>query len=565
MQTEVSPFTEIVKRDGSREKFDPHKITIAIAKAGQGTEEFGVEIAERLMLKVLNLSQMIASNGELNVEGLQDIVEEVLLSSPYKKTAKAYIIYREQHRQLRRITAKASVSLVNQYLNKIDWQVNENSNMSFSLQGLNYYVSSEVSKIYWLNEIYPQEVREAHLSGDFHIHDLGLLSVYCVGWDLGDLLRVGFKGASGKIESSPARHLRSALGQIVNFFYTLQGESAGAQAFSNFDTLLAPFIKYDGLSYEEVKQTIQEFLFNVNVATRVGFQSPFTNITMDLTVPSYYKNQPVIIGGEPQDAVYGEFQKEMDLFNRAFLEVMLEGDAKGRIFSFPIPTYNITKDFDWDNPNLKGLWEATGKYGIPYFSNFVNSDMNPEDARSMCCRLRIDNRELRKRGGGLFGANPLTGSVGVCTINMPRIGYLSKTKAEFFERLGKMMILAKESLEIKRKFLEKLTDNNLYPYTKYYLRDIKKRFGYYWKNHFSTIGLIGMNECCLNFLNNNIGTKEGKEYTIEVLNFMRDKHLRFQEETGNSYKREVQPAESTYYRLEKIDNIRSSGIECANE
>ena len=1385
MQTESKVFTEIIKRDGSREKFSPHKITMAIAKAGQNTGEFDVETARKLTLKVLILSQMAIGGREPNVEEIQDIVEEVLLSSPYKKTAKAYILYREQHRKLRKITTRASVSLVNQYLEKLDWQVNENSNMSFSLQGLNYYVSSEVSKIYWLNEIYPQEVREGHTLGDFHIHDLGLLSVYtyygkevvitkinglikltsleklydltenkerllnekeevfakypndvyvldkegwtkvkrvtrkrknremrfiknrggrsvivtdnhpmitekrdkiaatvteedklwtadlnkllqkekifyvnevnlfkeikakkdkwkdskvyfngipieevspneeekgilhttkfiiskkikltekfgyfvgvtlaegslsyneknprtislsqkdkklllraneglldnkisgwltkrkgkyelqienpflkflfqevfkiktgaknktlpinsllynkkfvkgmvsglidgdgsietskttislrissrimleqcyvilslfgftprdrdiegegtirfyknreiiqnyplygisfrkireelpsekykkaklskkawqdetrnswhivlnnksvnipdkviydittesgtlivngmwnhnCVGWDLGDLLREGFKGASGKIESSPAKHLRSALGQIVNFFYTLQGESAGAQAFSNFDTLLSPFIYYDHLSYLEVKQTLQEFLFNMNVATRVGFQSPFTNITMDLTVPSYYKDQPVIIGGKPRNDTYKKFQKEMDLFNKAFLEIMLGGDAKGRIFSFPIPTYNMTKDFDWSNPNLEYLWEATGKYGFAYFSNFVNSDMNPEDARSMCihpdeeiivkeegevvkmtigalargkvenfgsdgwsevnnviealslnienyriewtkiksflkikdnvlvtiktadgkeikvsqghlvavytsegietklakdikkddvllttrkakdifkndyqtigskeleeklayligffiadgnylydsrykqkrprgmqfnfntqdknqqsiikelvreiydyelrfvqdsryensmraylyrsriaqewivagiekynkvaklifnsplsviqafingffagdgykdgkeihinderlardlvilmtlaginctyrkrersqviriqhvlgrgaqytngivdtlhnrvpqfavatsstkqfynkrvmpckssldrrnayteesikvldsdlalvkaesikieylpykqefydieleenhyfvhslgnithncCRLRIDNRELRKRGGGLFGSAPLTGSIGVVTINMPRIGYLSKTKEDFFKRLERLMILSKESLEIKRKVLEKLTEKNLYPYTRFYLRDIKKRFDSYWKNHFSTIGLIGMNEACLNFLKKNIGTEEGKKFTIDVLTFMRNKLIEFQEETGNNYNLEATPAESTSYRLAKMDKIKFPEIECANE
>ncbi len=565
MQTESIVFTEIIKRDGSREKFSPHKITMAIAKAGQNTGEFDIEAARKLTLKVLTLSQMAVGGHEPNVEEIQDIVEEVLLSSPYKKTAKAYILYREQHRRLRKITTRASVNLVNQYLEKLDWQVNENSNMSFSLQGLNYYISSEVSKVYWLNEIYPQEVREGHTLGDFHIHDLGLLSVYCVGWDLGDLLREGFKGASGKIESSPAKHLRSALGQIVNFFYTLQGESAGAQAFSNFDTLLSPFIYYDRLSYSEVKQTLQEFLFNMNVATRVGFQSPFTNITLDLTVPSYYKDQPVIIGGRPQADTYKKFQKEMDLFNKAFLEIMLEGDAKGRIFSFPIPTYNMTKDFDWDNPNLEYLWEATGKYGFAYFSNFVNSDMNPEDARSMCCRLRIDNRELRKRGGGLFGSAPLTGSIGVVTINMPRIGYLSKTKEDFFKRLERLMILSKESLEIKRKVLEKLTEKNLYPYTKFYLRDIKKRFDSYWKNHFSTIGLIGMNEACLNFLKKNIGTEEGRKFTIDVLAFMRNKLIEFQEETGNNYNLEATPAESTSYRLAKMDKTKSPEIECANE
>jgi anaerobic ribonucleoside-triphosphate reductase len=358
-------------------------------------------------------------------------VERVLLDSPYYKTAKAYIIYREQHAQIRRIATEAQVDLVEHYIRKLDWKIKENSNMCYSLQGLNNYISSDVTSEYWLNKIYPPEIRRAHADGDLHIHDLSLLSVYCVGWDLTDLLRNGFKGVEGKVESAPPRHLRSALGQIVNFFYTLQGEAAGAQALSNFDTLLAPFIRYDKLSYKKVKQALQEFVFNINIPTRVGFQTPFTNITMDLYVPGTLKDQPVIVGGKDKKATYGEFQAEMDTFNRAFAEVMIEGDAKGRVFTFPIPTYNITKDFDWDNPNLETVWQMTGKYGIPYFSNFVNSDMSPEDARSMCCRLRLDNRELLKRGGGLFGANPLTGSIGVVTINLPRIGMWPTMRKNF--------------------------------------------------------------------------------------------------------------------------------------
>ncbi|MCK4736694.1 MAG: ribonucleoside triphosphate reductase, partial [Methanophagales archaeon] len=448
----------------------------------------------------MNLAQQAIPRDVPTVEEIQDVVEEILLSSPYRKTAKAYIIYREQHAGIREITSRANVDLVDQYLEKIDWQVNENSNMSFSLQGLNNYVSSEISKIYWLVKIYPPEIRQAHLNGDFHIHDLNLLSVYCVGWDLFDLLVEGFKGAPGKIESKPAKHLHSALGQVVNFFYTLQGEAAGAQAFSNFDTLLAPFIRYDRLSYKEVKQALQEFIFNINVPTRVGFQTPFTNITLDLTVPKYYADQGVIIGGKLQHETYNDFQEEMALFNRAFLEVMAEGDAKGRVFTFPIPTYNISKDFNWENSNLEGLWLLTAKYGVPYFSNFINSDMNPEDARSMCCRLRIDNRELEVRGGGLFGSNPLTGSIGVVTINMGRLGYLAKDEDEFLTSLERLMILAKASLEIKRGVLEKFTEEKLYPYTQFYLRGVKERFGEYWKNHFSTIGLLGMNEACLNLL-----------------------------------------------------------------
>ncbi|MBN2178616.1 MAG: ribonucleoside triphosphate reductase [Deltaproteobacteria bacterium] len=556
--------TKIRKRDGRLVKYDVSKITDAIAKAGEATGEFDKSVARRLTIRVLNLSEKLFDGKIMSVEEIQDIVEEILLNSSYRKTAKAYIIYRDQHARLREITNKMEVDLVDQYLKKIDWKINENSNMDYSLQGLNNYVSSEVSKVYWLNKIYPAEIKKAQQDGDFHIHDLSLLSVYCVGWDLYDLLIEGFKGASGKVESKPAKHLRSALGQVVNFFYTLQGEAAGAQAFSNFDTLLAPFIRYDKLSYNEVKQALQEFIFNINVPTRVGFQTPFTNVTLDIEVPSYYADQNVIIGGEPVNEKYGDFQEEMDLFNRAFLQVMADGDAKGRVFTFPIPTYNITDKFDWESPSLEYLWEMTAKYGVPYFSNFINSDMNPEDARSMCCRLRIDNRELEKRGGGLFGSNPLTGSIGVITINMPRIGYLSKTEDEFMEHLGRLMVMAMESLETKRKVLEKFTDGNLYPYTKYYLRHVKERFGEYWKNHFSTIGLVGMNEACLNFMGKTIGDQEGLDFAHRVLDFMRNRLLEFQEETGNNYNLEATPAEGTSFSLARKDINRYPDILCSN-
>jgi ribonucleoside-triphosphate reductase len=557
--------TKIRKRDGRLVKFNAEKITDAIAKAGAATGEFGYDAARKLTIKVLNLAEKFFDNKIMSVEEVQDIVEEVLLSSSNRLTAKAYIIYRDQHARLRDIANKMEVDLVDQYLKKIDWKINENSNMDYSLQGLNNYISSEVSKVYWLNEIYTPEVRKAHTNGDFHIHDLSLLSVYCVGWDLFDLLMEGFKGVSGKVESRPARHLRSILGQVVNFFYTLQGEAAGAQAFSNFDTLLAPFIRYDGLTFNEVKQALQEFIFNINVPTRVGFQTPFTNVTLDVTVPKYYADQNVIIGGQPQKETYKEFQKEINVFNKAFLKVMAEGDAKGRVFTFPIPTYNITKNFNWTDPNLRDLWEMTAKYGVPYFSNFINSDMNPEDARSMCCRLRIDNRALEMRGGGLFGSNPLTGSIGVITINMPRLGYLSDTEDGFIERLEALMVLAKESLETKRKVLEIYTDGNLYPYTKYYLRNVKARFEKYWKNHFSTIGLVGMNEACMNLMGKDIATAEGQALTKRVLDFMRDKLLEFQEETGNNYNLESTPAEGTSYRLAKIDKEKFADIICANE
>jgi len=557
-------LTQIKKRDGRTVKFDAEKISSAIAKAGAATGEFDLKTARKQTIKVLALSQRLFENSIATVEEIQDIVEEVLLSSPYRKTAKAYIIYRDQHARLRELANKLEIDLVDQYLKKSDWKINENSNMDYSLQGLNNYISSELSKVYWLNEIYPPEIKKAHVEGDFHIHDLSLLSVYCVGWDLNDLLIEGFKGASGKVESGPAKHLRSALGQVVNFFYTLQGEAAGAQAFSNFDTLLAPFIRYDGLSYKDIKQALQEFIFNINVPTRVGFQTPFTNVTLDVTVPRYFADRDVVIGGKPQNAQYRDFQDEMDLFNKAFLDVMSDGDAKGRVFTFPIPTYNITRDFDWNNVNMNHLWEMTAKYGVPYFSNFVNSDMNPEDARSMCCRLRIDNRELVSRGGGLFGSNPQTGSIGVITINMPRIGFNSKSEKDFFGRLGGLMLLAKESLEIKRKVLEKFTDGNLYPYTKYYLRSVKERFDGYWKNHFSTIGLVGMNEACLNFMGKTIGDPEGKAFAKKVLDFMKARLIDYQKETGNNYNLEATPAEGTSYRLARIDREKYPGMIFAN-
>ena len=902
-------FEKIEKRNGQTVKFEADKITTAIAKAGAATGEFGEKVAQKLTLKLLSLAQNLIIDRVPTVEEIQDVVEEILLSSPYRKTARAYIIYREQHARIREISTAASLDLVDQYLAKSDWRVNENSNMTFSLQGLNNYISSDITAVYWLNKIYPAEIREAHLKGDFHIHDLSIFSTYCVGWDLFDLLVRGFGGVSGKVESKPAKHFRAVLGQIANFFYTLQGESAGAQAFANFDTLLAPFVRYDKLSFPQIRQALQEFIFNVNVPTRVGFQTPFTNITLDLTPPKYFAETAVIIGGKPQKETYKEFQKEMDLINRAFLEVMGEGDGRGRVFTFPIPTYNITKDFDWKNSNMKLLWQVTAKFGLPYFSNFINSDMDPADARSMCklpscqiiyrnaegeiakteirrivddfikrgnpvevlvngkfkpvknviklklenqdilkvtldngiidkmtlghpsliiqngklemvksrnlkvgdefpiakysyegklgdfdlgklvglyigdgwishdgatlnyvfgdkeknliefvqricekrfvapvticfnekhkycrvsigsralvelakeyvrgdnsldkrlnskiygrsiefrkgvlvgliesdgfikrgvslhlgnkklildililsrslginttyfesknrtgdqnkigytlrfsvdypdwlanyfklkkgkssknkdyenfygikiakiekvkytgyvydfeidskdhsfqlangvithncCRLRLDNRELKKRGGGLFGANPLTGSIGVVTINMAKLGYLAKDKEEFKKKLSRLMELAKESLEIKRKTLEGFTDSNLYPYSKYYLKLVKEHLGEYWKNHFSTIGLIGMNEACLNLLGENVGSKNGKKFALKTLNFMREKLIAFQKETNNNYNLEATPAEGSSYRLAKVDRENYPDIICANE
>jgi len=940
---------KIKKRDGKIVSFEKDKIINAIFNAAKSVGGQDYETAKRLGEEVIGILKQKLGPGEIpTVEQVQDIVEKVLVENGHYKTAKSYILYRKQHEEIRKIKDLFSnVEVIENYLNMKDWRVKENANMTYSLQGLNFHVSSIITSQYWLNKIYPPEIKQAHLNGEFHIHDLGILGAYCVGWDLQDLLLSGFKGVRGKIESKPAKHFRSALGQIVNFFYTLQGESAGAQAFSfdgqtpivikrngniefitlemlfndykhlarelnksevilaeniyrrysiddadkrkyldsrlpsepilfqldqievlteqgfiplkaisrhkienkndelliietedgnvlritrshpvilsngtikrgnelregdellstnssvnftgkiklqsdfayligfmivegcwghqtkdysvasqkknteerkkienilkklkipyhenedfnivlgttrmgrfirnhlklqdgshrknlpafvfdltnenigdlisgiidgdgdidrerivrihstshtllmqlkqildvlginstvrysayknakknwkdayvlrfrvdeeklpifrhsiklqniktkvkespefsskvvkiveakmnsvyvydittenehflinnivvhnsNFDTLLAPFIRYDNLNYKQVKQAVQEFLFNINVPTRVGFQTPFTNITLDLVVPNHLKNMPVIIGGKPQSETYGDFQKEIDIFNKVFAEVMIEGDANNRVFTFPIPTYNIAKDFEFENKNYDKIFEMASKYGIPYFANFINSEMKPEDVRSMCCRLRIDNRLLQKRGGGLFGANPLTGSIGVVTINMPRLGFLSKTKEEFFEKLEKIMLLAKNSLEIKRKTLENLTEKGLYPYSKFYLRDIKKRFNQYWKNHFSTIGLIGMNECCLNFLGCTIGDKEGLKFAEEVLDFMRNKLVEFQEKTGNNYNLEATPAEGTSYRLARIDKKKFPEIIVAN-
>ena len=546
-------YKSIKKRDGRTAKFDRKKIEKAIEKAGLETGEFDAAQAVELTDKVLGVLETRNQKRLPSVEDIQDIVEDALIDSKFKKTAKAYIIYRDQHKKLREITSNAHVDLIDKYLENLDWKVNENSNMGYSLQGLNNYVSAEITKTYWLDKIYTSKIGKAHKEGDLHIHDLNLLSVYCVGWDLTDLLQEGFTGVAGKVASKPAKHFRSALGQVVNFFYTLQGEAAGAQAFSDFDTLLAPFIRADKLSYEEVKQAIQEFVFNVNVPTRVGFQTPFTNITLDLECPKHMADNPVIIGGEMQDTTYGEYQEEMNMLNKALLEVLSEGDANGRVFTFPIPTVNITKDFNWDNPVIESLWEASAKYGIPYFSNFINSDMDPEDARSMCCRLRIDNRQLEYRGGGLFGSNPMTGSVGVVTINLPRLALKSKNEKEFFKGLAELMDMAKDSLETKRKVLERLTDANLYPYTKFYLRNIKQRFNQYWKNHFSTIGLIGTNEAALNLLGVDIGTEKGKAFAEKTLDFMRDRLVEYQKETGNNYNLEATPAEGTTYRLAQLD------------
>ncbi len=561
-------ITRVIKRSGQIAAFDKAKITRAVQKALEATGEGNLKDAKKVVEKIIRLLNKNYKKGYIpQIEEIQDLVERVLMILDFDETAKAYILYREQHRKIRETeeSLKEAVNLVDKYIEEIDWKVKENANMAYSLQGLNNYISSVVSSKYWMNRVYSKDIRDAHEEGDFHIHDLQLVAAYCCGWDLQDLLRRGFTGVPGKVACKPAKHFGSALGQMVNFIYTLQGEVAGAQAFSNFDTLLAPFVRYDKLSYEEVKQEIQSFVFNMNVSTRVGFQTPFSNITLDIMPPKTLAKEAAIIGGVPQKETYGEFQEEMNMINRAFAEVMSEGDSNGRIFTFPIPTYNIGKKFNWEDERYNPIWEMTAKYGIPYFANFINSDMDPEDARSMCCRLRLDNRELHKRGGGLFGANPMTGSIGVVTINLPRLGYTSGNKKEFFKKLDHLMDLAKESLETKRKLVENLTEKGLYPYTKFYLDSIKKRRGKYWNNHFSTIGIVGMNEALLNLLGVDITSKAGQKLAEEILTHMRERIVKFQEETGDLFNLEATPAEGTSYRLARLDKEKYSKIIFAND
>ncbi len=561
-------ITKVKKRDGEIVEFDQAKIEEAIFKALTSSDQGDGKRAKKVSKRVVQILNRRFKKDEIpQVEQIQDIVEEVLILEDLVEAAKAYILYREQRRRIREATmvAEEAVDRIDQYLEKLDWEVQENANMAFSLQGLNHYGVSYIVKKYWLNKIYPKEIRQANEGGDLHIHNLDTLGPYCVGWDLYDLLLKGFGGVSGKIESKPAKHFRAALGQVVNFMYTLQGEAAGAIAFSNFDTLLSPFIRYDGLNYQQVKQAMQEFLFNMAIPTRVGFQCPFTNITIDLKPSPAFAKQPVIIGGKPQKETYGEFIEEMKIFDKALYETMLEGDKSGRPFSFPIPTINITKDFPWSDPAFDGIFEASAKYGTNYFANYINSEMKPEDVRSMCCRLRLNLADLYNRGGGgLFGSGSLTGSIGVVTINLPRIGYLSKTKKDFFERLEKMMDIAKESLEIKRKTVESFIEKGLYPYSRFYLSGIKKMRDNYWGNHFSTIGLVGMNEALLNFIGENVGSKRGRRFAIEILDFMRKKLVKYQKETGNIYNLEQTPAESTAYRLalkdkEKYPDVIAAG------
>lgn len=547
--------TKVQKRNGEIVDFDSSKIKSAIfasAKSVGGKDEM---VATKLAKMVVEIIHETYGASIPSVEDVQDVVEKVLIEEGHAKTAKAFIIYRKRHEEIREVKNlfMDAERMIEEYVNLEDWRVNENANMGFSLQGLNNHIVESITKKYWLNKIYRKELREAHIRGDLHIHDLGLLAPYCCGWDLEAFLRSGFRGAKGKIESKPPRHLESALGQLVNLLYTLQGESAGAQAVSSLDTYLAPFIYYDNLTYDQVKKAIQRFVFNLNVPTRVGFQTPFTNVTLDITPHPLLKNQPVVIGGERMDKTYKEFQKEMDIFNMAFCEVMMEGDGAGRAFSFPIPTVNITPDFPWNSEPVEAIMEMTRKFGTPYFANFLNSDLSPEDVRSMCCRLRLDNRELRRRGGGLFGANPLTGSINVVTLNMARIGYTANSIEEFKRRVRALMEIAKEICESKRIVLEKYMDAGLYPYSRYYLQGVKDGTGEYFKNHFSTIGLNGMNEACVNLLGEDITTEEGNEFAVEIMEFMNRVIQIFQEETGSLWNLEAAPAEGASYRFARLD------------
>lgn len=555
----------VVKRDGRRVPWDLGRIARAIelafrAEAGcASSAPLPPGLHQRVGALADAVARALAARGgaEVHVEEIQDEVERQLMAAGEHPVARRYIIYREVH--------AAQRNLVGSYLAQGDWRIHENSNMGYSLQGLNNFVTAAVTQDYWLGRIYPAEIAEAHVEGDIHLHDVGILGPYCVGWDLADFLRRGVVGLAGKVGSRPPRHFRSALGQLVNLLYTLQGEAAGAQAVSNVDTLLAPFIRADGLTPRDVKQALQEFVFNLNVPTRVGFQTPFTNVTLDVRCPEMYRDAPVIIGGEEGGATYGEFQREMDVFNASLCEVLLEGDSQGRAFTFPIPTYNVTPDFPWSGEVGQAIMRMTAKYGTPYFANFVNSDLSPEDVRSMCCRLRLDTRELRRRGGGLFGANPLTGSLGVVTLNLPRLAFRSRDEADFFAGLDRLMDLARDSLLIKREAIERFTREGLYPYSQVYLEAVHEATGAYWTNHFNTIGLNGMNEACLNLFGEDIGTPRGKAFALEVLVHMRERLRRYQVETGQLFNLEATPAEGVTYRFARLDRERYPRIRQAGD
>lgn len=555
--SENSKMPSILTRDNQPVPFDIKRIIQAIAKAGFATGEFGEEEAQLIAAQVKKVLKNKSSPNGIHIEDIQDVVEQTLIASNYIKTARAYIAYRVQHTKLRREQKEFVdvVHSVNEYLDKLDWRVHANANQAYSLGGMILNLSGKIVANYWLSEVYPEAVSIAHREGDFHIHDLDMLSGYCAGWSLRMVLEEGFNGVPNKVESRPPKHFSSALGQMVNFLGTLQNEWAGAQAFSSFDTYLAPFVRLDQLSYDEIKQEIQEFIYNLNVPSRWGSQCPFTNLTFDWVCPNDLKDKSPIIGGVQTTLKYGELQKEMDLINRAFIEVMTQGDAKGRVFTFPIPTYNITKDFIWDSENAKLLFEMTAKYGSPYFQNFVNSELDPGMIRSMCCRLQLDLRELLKRGNSLFGSAEQTGSVGIVTINAARLGYLYKgDEFGLIKRLDELMELAKQSLEIKRKVISRYLDAGLYPFTKRYLGTLR--------NHFSTIGVNGVNEMIRNFTDDkhDISDEYGEKMAIRLLDHMRENLIKFQEETGCMYNLEATPAEGTTYRFAKEDQKRFPDI-----
>ena len=550
-----SLISKVIKRDNEIVPFEKMKIVHAIYQAfratGEENERLANDIADRV---VARLEARYHGRTIPAVEEIQDVVENALMEEGHHQVAKAYILYREQ-RTLKRGGSEKTLDVakvMEEYLGQADWRVKENSSVNYSIGGLILHNSGTITANYWLNNVYPQEVSDAHRNGDVHLHDLSMFSGYCAGWSLRQLLHEGFGGVNDKINSRPAKHLSTAILHMINFLGTMQNEWAGAQAFASFDTYLAPFVKSDSLSFKEVKQNIQSFVFSVNTTSRWGSQAPFSNITLDWICPQDLKHQKTMVGGVETEFTYGDCQKEMDMINKAFLEIMMEGDADGRGFAYPIPTYNITKDFDWDTENSKLLFEMTAKYGTPYFQNFINSDLDPSDVRSMCCRLQLDKRELRKRGGGLFGADEFTGSIGVVTINLPRIGFMSKTRQQFFNRLNQLMEISRDSLEIKRKVVNGLLGQGLFPYTKRYLKHMN--------NHFSTIGINGMHECCQNFLGVSIASPEGQEFAKEVLRYMRKRMADFQEETGNLYNLEATPAESTAYRFARIDKKKLPGI-----
>ena len=561
---------KVRKRDGKIVKFNTRKIAHAIQEAAKSVGGTDMLRATKMARQVAFIMESKFADKIPSVEDVSDTIEDVLVSHGCKKTSKAFILYRERRANARNQDAliQSTCEMFDSYIDDSDWMIKENASMQKSVNGLNNYVREKFTRYYWLNEVYPVEVKNAHESGDLHIHDLGFFGSYCAGWSLEQLLMDGFGGVENKVQSGPAKHLRSFLGQIVNSTFTTQGECAGAQAWSSIDTYCAPFIRRDKMTYAQVKQAIQEFVYNLNVPTRVGFQCPFSNLTFDLKCPSTLANKAVIIGGEYQEETYKDFQKEMDVFNKAFCEVMAAGDADGRVFAFPIPTLNVTKDFPWGSDSVKAFMEVTRKYGLPYFANYVNSELSPEDAVSMCCRLRLDTTQLRKRGGGLFGSNPLTGSIGVVTINLPRIGYLAVDETDYLNRLREQMEIAKTSLEIKRKTVEAMTDKGMYPYCQFILRDVKARSGSYWFNHFSTIGLCGMHESLLNLYHDGegIASEQGRKFAIKILEFMRSILIDFQEETGHVYNLEATPAESTGTRFaildkQKYEDIIQSGEE----